>query len=50
MNRANLRELCHKRQKILRYLKKKDKGGARYRNVMEALGLDDAAIERQLYM
>lgn len=50
MNRANLRELCHKRQKILRYLKKQDKGGARYRNVMEALGLDDAAIERQLYM
>ncbi|RPA83249.1 S15/NS1 RNA-binding domain-containing protein [Ascobolus immersus RN42] len=50
MNRANLRELCHKRQKILRYLKKKERGGGRYRYVMEQLGLDDAAVERQLYM
>ena len=49
-NKRNLRKLCHKRQKILRYLKRSDKGGVRYRNVMTALGLDDAAIERQLYM
>lgn len=47
-NKRNLRLLCHRRQKLLRYLRKSDKGGARYRNVMAAIGLDDDAIDRQL--
>lgn len=49
-NKRNLRLLCHRRQKLLKYLKKKEKGGVRYRNVMEALGLDDAAVQKELMM
>jgi len=50
MNKRNLRLLCHKRQKILKYLKEKEKGGIRYRNVMEQLGLDENAIMSELMM
>jgi len=50
MNKRNLRVLCHKRQKILKYLKRKEKGGIRYRNVMEKLGLDENAIFSELMM
>jgi len=50
MNRRNLRMMCHRRQKLLKYLKRKERGGERYRSVMTALGLDDAAIERELAM
>lgn len=49
-NKRNLRLLCHRRQKLLKYLKQKEKGGVRYRNVMDALGLDDAAIHKELSM
>lgn len=49
-NKRNLRLLCHRRQKLLKYLKQKEKGGVRYRNVMGALGLDDAAIHKELSM
>lgn len=49
-NKRNLRLLVHKRQKILRYLKKKEKGGIRYRNVVEALGLDEDAIQKELFL
>lgn len=50
MNKTNLRELCHKRQKLLKYLKRKEKGGIRYRNIMESLGLDENAIFSELMM
>lgn len=50
INKRNLRLLVHRRQKILKYLKHKEKGGVRYRNIMQALGLDDAAIEKELFM
>lgn len=49
-NKRNLRLMVHRRQKLLKYLKRKEKGGVRYRNVMEALGLDDAAIEKELFL
>lgn len=49
-NKRNLRLLCHRRQKLLRYLKRKEKGGVRYRNVMDALGLDEAAVQSELSM
>lgn len=49
-NKRNLRLLCHRRQKLLKYLKQKEKGGVRYRNVMDALGLDDAAVQNELSM
>lgn len=49
-NKRNLRLLCHRRQKLLKYLKKKEKGGVRYRNIMDALGLDEAAVQKELSM
>ncbi|KAF8477292.1 hypothetical protein BDZ91DRAFT_19569 [Kalaharituber pfeilii] len=50
MNKRNLRLLVHKRQKLLKYLKRKEKGGIRYRNVMAALGLDDHAVHSELFL
>ncbi|KAL7271807.1 hypothetical protein RUND412_005409 [Rhizina undulata] len=49
-NKRNLRLLVHKRQKILKYLMRREKGGIRYRNIMGALGLDDNAIEQEIFM
>lgn len=49
-NKRNLRLLVHKRQKLLKYLKRKEKGGVRWRNVMEAIGLDDNAVQREVMM
>ena len=49
-NKTKLRQLTHKRQKHLQYLRRKERGGERYRNVMEQLGLDDHAIDQELFM
>lgn len=49
-NKRNLRLLVHRRQKLLKFLKRKEKGGVRYRNVMAALGLDDDAVHRELFL
>lgn len=47
-NKRNLRLLVHRRQKLLKYLKRKEKGGVRYRNIMGALGLDEPAVQKEL--
>lgn len=47
-NKRNLRLLVHRRQKHLKYLKRKEKGGVRYRNIMSALGLDEDAVMKEL--
>lgn len=49
-NKRNLRLMVHRRQKLLKYLKRKEKGGVRYRNIMDALGLDDDAISKELFL
>ncbi|KAF8536639.1 hypothetical protein BDD12DRAFT_850170 [Trichophaea hybrida] len=49
-NKRNLRLMVHRRQKLLKYLKRKEKGGVRYRNVLEALGLDNGAVEKELFL
>ncbi|KAG0642304.1 hypothetical protein HOY80DRAFT_650539 [Tuber brumale] len=49
-NKRNLALLVHKRQKLLKYLKRKEKGGVRWRNVMEAIGLNDGAIQGEIMM
>lgn len=41
-NKRNLRILVHKRQKLLKYLRREDKGGPRWQNVVEKLGISDA--------
>ncbi|KAJ5266905.1 hypothetical protein N7478_009713 [Penicillium angulare] len=42
-NKRNLQVLVHKRQKLLRYVRQKERGGPRWQNLMEKLGLSDAA-------
>lgn len=41
-NKRNLRLLVHKRQKLLKYLRREDRGGPRWQNVVEKLGISDA--------
>lgn len=41
-NKRNLRLLVHKRQKHLAYLRRKERGGPRWQNLVEKLGISDA--------
>ncbi|EXJ87983.1 hypothetical protein A1O1_04910 [Capronia coronata CBS 617.96] len=41
-NKRNLRLMVHKRQKLMAYLRRRDRGGARWQNIMDKLGLNDA--------
>ncbi|KIW23599.1 ribosomal protein S15 [Cladophialophora immunda] len=41
-NKRRLRMMVHKRQKLMAYLRKQDRGGPRWQNVVEKLGLNDA--------
>jgi ribosomal protein S15 len=41
-NKRNLRLLVHKRQKHLVYLRRKERGGPRWQNLVEKLGISDA--------
>lgn len=42
INKRNLRLLVHRRQKLLKYLRRKERGGARWQNIVEQLGINDA--------
>lgn len=41
-NKRSLRLLVHRRQKLLQYLRRKERGGPRWQNVVEQLGINDA--------
>ena len=41
MNKRNLRVLVHRRQKLLRYLRRKERGGPRWQHLVEKLGLTE---------
>ncbi|GAB7355366.1 hypothetical protein MBLNU459_g5890t2 [Dothideomycetes sp. NU459] len=41
VNKRNLRVLVHKRQKLLAYLRRKERGGPRWQNLIETLGLTE---------
>ncbi|KAK5084419.1 hypothetical protein LTR05_005495 [Lithohypha guttulata] len=41
-NKRELRLLVHKRQKLLKYLRKKERGGPRWQNIVDNLGINDA--------
>lgn len=41
-NKRNLRVLVHKRQKLLSYLRRKERGGPRWQHLVEKLGINDA--------
>jgi ribosomal protein S15 len=47
-NKRNLLVLVHKRQKLLKYLRRKERGGPRWQNLMDTLGLSDAAWKGQI--
>lgn len=47
-NKRNLRLLVHKRQKLLQYLRKKERGGPRWQNLIESLGLSDATWKGEI--
>ncbi|KAK5175896.1 uncharacterized protein LTR77_001036 [Saxophila tyrrhenica] len=48
VNKRNLRLLVHRRQKLLRYLERKERGGERFRNVVEALGLTEGTWKGEI--
>jgi ribosomal protein S15 len=49
-NKRNMRLLVHRRQKLLRYLRRKERGGPRWQNLVEKLGLADAAWKAEIHM
>ncbi|KAI9801468.1 MAG: hypothetical protein M1833_002700 [Piccolia ochrophora] len=50
VNKRNLRVLVHKRQKLLHYLRRKERGGPRWEHVMKTLGLADGAWKGEISM
>ncbi|KAJ6021710.1 hypothetical protein N7540_007214 [Penicillium herquei] len=47
-NKRNLQVLVHKRQKLLRYVRQKERGGPRWTNLMEKLGLSEATWKGEI--
>jgi ribosomal protein S15 len=48
VNKRNLRLLVHRRQKLLKYLRQKERGGPRWQNLVETLGLTDGAWKGEI--
>lgn len=48
VNKRNLRLLVHRRQKLLRYLERKERGGPRFRNLIEKLGLTEGTWKGEI--
>jgi ribosomal protein S15P/S13E len=48
VNKRNLRLLVHRRQKHLAYLRKKERGGPRWQNLIETLGLTEATWKGEI--
>jgi ribosomal protein S15 len=49
-NKRNLQLMIHKRQRLLQYFRKKERGGPRWQHLMENLGLTDAAWKGEITM
>ena len=48
INKRNLRLLLHRRQKLLAYMQKKERGSQRWHNMIETLGLTPACWQGQI--
>ena len=48
MNKRNLRLLLHRRQRLLRYMERKERGSGRWTNMLERLGLTPATWKNQI--
>lgn len=49
-NKRNLRLLVHRRQKLLKYLRRKERGGPRWQHLVEKLGLTEASWQGEISM
>ncbi|SPO03843.1 related to ribosomal protein S15 precursor (mitochondrial) [Cephalotrichum gorgonifer] len=47
-NKRNLRVLCHRRQKLLQYMERKERGSERWTHMLEKLGLSPATWKEQI--
>ena len=47
-NKRNLRLLLHRRQKLLKYMERKERGGERWTNMIETLGLTPATWKGEI--
>lgn len=48
VNKRNLRVLVHKRQKLLNYLRRKERGGSRWTSLIETLGLTEGTWKGEI--
>jgi len=48
VNKRNLRLMVHKRQKLLKYLQRKERGGPRWQHCIETLGLSPGTWEGEI--
>ena len=48
VNKRNLRLLVHRRQKLLKYLRRKERGGPRYQRCVEMLGLTEGTWKGEI--
>ncbi|KAI9696017.1 MAG: hypothetical protein M1836_005848 [Candelina mexicana] len=48
VNKRNLRLLVHRRQKLLTYLRRKERGGERWQNLVNTLGLTDGTWKGEI--
>ena len=48
INKRNLRLLLHRRQKLLKYMEKKERGSERWQNMIQTLGLTPATWQGQI--
>jgi ribosomal protein S15 len=48
MNKRQLRTFVHKRQKLLKYLHRRERGGPRWQNLVETLGLTEPTWKGQI--
>lgn len=48
INKRNLRVLVHRRQKLLNYLRRKERGSERWQNVVESLGLSEGTWKGEI--
>lgn len=46
--KRHLRLLCHRRQRLLRYMEKKERGSGRWHHMIEKLGLSPATWKKQI--
>ncbi|CAN8104606.1 unnamed protein product [Discula destructiva] len=47
-NKRNLRLLCHRRQKLLKYMERKERGSGRWEHMVDTLGLSEATWKGQI--